>query len=122
MSTRLQGPVNSATVAGEQTRVKKYYREQLDQLDKFGNIPQTFTDRYGAMFWTMFYLKTRMAETGVKLNYRKERVGITSGYAPIQDQLDQLYHDMTDGKLGVAATTGSWYIGITSVKTLFPKT
>ena len=53
-----------------------------------------------------------------KLNYRNERVGITSGYAPIQDQLDQLYHDMTDGKLGVAATTGSWYIGITSVKTL----
>jgi len=72
MSTRLQGPINSASVAGEQTRVKKYYREQLDQLDKFGNIPQTFTDRYGAMFWTMFYLKTRMAETGVKLNYRKE--------------------------------------------------
>tara|TARA_B100001564_G_scaffold356259_1_gene370071 strand:- start:1195 stop:1512 length:318 start_codon:yes stop_codon:yes gene_type:complete len=57
-----------------------------------------------------------------KLNYRNERVGITSGYAPIQDQLDQLYHDMTDGKLGVAATTGSWYTGITSVKTLFPKT
>ena len=57
-----------------------------------------------------------------KLNYRNERVGIVSGYAPIQDQLDQLYHDMTDGKLGVAATTGSWYIGITSVKTLFPKT
>ena len=57
-----------------------------------------------------------------KLDYRNERVGITSGYALIQDQLDQLYHDMTDGKLGVAATTGSWYIGITSVKTLFPKT
>ena len=57
-----------------------------------------------------------------KLDYRNERVGIVSGYAPIQDQLDQLYHDMTDGKLGVAATTGSWYIGITSVKTLFPKT
>ena len=34
----------------------------------------------------------------------------------------QLYHDMKDGKLGVAATTGSWYVGITSVKTLFPKT
>ena len=57
-----------------------------------------------------------------KLNYRNERVGIASGYASIQDQLDQLYHDMTDGKLGVAATTGSWYVGITSVKTLFPKT
>ena len=56
-----------------------------------------------------------------KLNYRYDRVGITSGYAPIEDQLDQLYHDMTDGKLGAGATTGSWYVGITSVKTAFPK-
>ena len=57
--------------------------------------------------------------------YQSDRVvgsATTSGYLPLQDQLDQLYHDMTDGKLGVAATTGSWYIGITSVKTLFPKT
>ena len=58
-----------------------------------------------------------------KLNYQQHRVGTatTSGYISIQDQLDQLYHDMKDGKLGVAATTGSWYVGITSVKTLYPK-
>ena len=54
-------------------------------------------------------------------SYRSQRVGITSGYARITDQLDQLYHDMKDGKLGVAATTGSWYVGITSVKNAFPK-
>ena len=48
-------------------------------------------------------------------------VGTTSGYDTIENQLDQLYHDMQDGKLGVAATTGSWYVGITSVKTAFPK-
>ena len=58
-----------------------------------------------------------------KLNYQLHRVGTatTSGYIPIKDQLDQLYHDMKDGKLGAAATTGSWYVGITSVKTLYPK-
>ena len=59
-----------------------------------------------------------------KLNYRTDRVvgsATTSGYALIQDQLDQLYHDMTNGKLGAGATTGSWYVGITSVKTAFPK-
>ena len=59
-----------------------------------------------------------------KLNYQQERVvgiGTTLGYLPLQEQLDQLYHDMTDGKLGVGATTGSWYVGISSVKTLFPK-
>ena len=59
-----------------------------------------------------------------KLNYKSERVvgsATTSGYPFIQDQLDQLYHDMADGKLGAAATTGSWYVGITSIKTAFPK-
>ena len=57
-------------------------------------------------------------------SYKSQRrlgVGSTSGYPLIELQLDQLYHDMTDGKLGVAATTGSWYVGITSVKTAFPK-
>ena len=57
--------------------------------------------------------------------YKKNRVtgiGTTiSGYGSIGEQLDQLYHDMKDGKLGVAATTGSWYVGVTSVKTAFPK-
>ena len=54
-------------------------------------------------------------------SYRSQRVGITSGYLPLQEQLDQLYHDMTNGKLGVGATTGDWYVSITSVKTTFPK-
>ena len=49
-------------------------------------------------------------------------VGTTAGYESIQTQLDQLYHDMKDGKLGVAATTGSWFVGITSVKTAIAKT
>ena len=59
-----------------------------------------------------------------KLNYKIDRVvgsATTSGYPLFEVQLDQLYHDMKDGKLGVAATTGSWYVGITSIKTAFPK-
>ena len=58
-----------------------------------------------------------------KLNYRYQRAGIgtDNGYPNIKEQLDQLYHDMTNGKLGAGATTGSWYVGITSVKTAFPK-
>ena len=49
-------------------------------------------------------------------------IGDTSGYPNIRAQLDQLYHDMKDGKLGVAATTGSWFVGISSVKTAIAKT
>ena len=55
--------------------------------------------------------------------YHPRRVGTatTSGYIPITDQLDQLYRDMKAGKLGAGATTGEWFVGITSVKTIFPK-
>jgi len=55
-------------------------------------------------------------------HHRVLGVGITAGYPPIGDQLDLLYHDIADGKLGVAATTGSWFVGITSVKNAIPKT
>tara|TARA_Y100001963_G_C6540422_1_gene335224 strand:- start:20 stop:409 length:390 start_codon:yes stop_codon:yes gene_type:complete len=57
--------------------------------------------------------------------YQRSRVGIGTTseiiYSPIKTQLDQLYHDMEDGKLGAAATTGSWYVGISSVKSAHPK-
>ena len=58
-----------------------------------------------------------------KLQYQIDRVSIgsTVRYPSITTQLDQLYHDMADGKLGAGATTGSWYVGITSVKIAHPK-
>ena len=58
-----------------------------------------------------------------KTQYRIERVSLanTAHYPSITTQLDQLYHDMADGKLGVGATTGSWYVGISSVKSAHPK-
>ena len=52
---------------------------------------------------------------------RKLGVGTTSGYISLQDQLDQLYHDINAGKFGTDAKTGEWFVGITSVKTAFPK-
>ena len=59
-----------------------------------------------------------------KLNYKSDRVvgsATTSGYALIQDQLDQLYHDINAGKFGADAKTGEWFVGVSSVKTLYPK-
>jgi len=52
---------------------------------------------------------------------RRIGTATTSGYGTFSSQLDQLFHDMKDGKLGAAATTGSWYVGISSVKNAFPK-
>ena len=58
-----------------------------------------------------------------KLKYQIDRVSVASTvhYPNISTQLDQLYHDMKDGKLGVGATTGSWFVGISSVKSAHPK-
>ena len=57
--------------------------------------------------------------------YQRTRNGIGTDskivYPAIETQLDQLFHDMKDGKLGAGATTGSWYIGISSVKSAHPK-
>ena len=49
-------------------------------------------------------------------------VGTTAGYESIANQLDQLYHDIDAGKFGSDAKTGSWFFGITSVKTAIAKT
>mgnify|MGYP005744092293 FL=1 len=53
--------------------------------------------------------------------YVEGRVGITSGYPLMNIQLDQLWHDRNDGKFGDTAKTGSWYVGISSIKSMFPK-
>lgn len=42
-------------------------------------------------------------------------------YGPFSEQLDQLYHDIDDGKLGADAKTGSWYLAIKKVKDDTPK-
>ena len=58
-----------------------------------------------------------------KLNYRIDRagIGIDGGYPDISEQLDQLYHDINAGKFGADAKTGEWFVGISSVKTKYPK-
>ena len=66
--------------------------------------------------------RTALNAAAAAIKYKTDRT--TNGsitYDTIGNQLDQLFHDMKDGKLGVAATTGSWYVGITSVKTANPK-
>ena len=66
--------------------------------------------------------RTSLNAAAAAIKYKTDRT--TNGsitYDTIGNQLDQLFHDMKDGKLGVAATTGSWYVGITSVKNNFPK-
>ena len=64
---------------------------------------------------------TELEKQNAYQSYRRTGLGLTAGYPDLEQQLDMLYKNMADGKLGVAATTGSWYVGITSVKTAFKK-
>ena len=56
-----------------------------------------------------------------KLNYQYQRTNLETGYPSIRTQLDQLYHDINAGKFGANAKTGEWFVGISSVKTKYPK-
>ena len=58
-----------------------------------------------------------------KTKYRTDRVsfGSTVHYPSIPTQLDQLYHDINSGKFGSEAKNGDWFVGISSVKTKYPK-
>ena len=51
---------------------------------------------------------------------RKVGTATTSGYLPLQEQLDQLYRDMKAGKLGVGATTGEWYVAVSYTHLTLP--
>ena len=66
-----------------------------------------------------------VATERAKTQYKQQRtVGVSSTgskYAIISEQLDQLYRDVAAGKFGEDAKTGEWFVGITSVKTAFPK-
>lgn len=42
-------------------------------------------------------------------------------FGSIEQQLDQLYNDIDSGKFGEDAKTGSWYVGITSIKQQYSK-
>ena len=47
--------------------------------------------------------------------------GIQTSYPKLEEQLDQLFHDIESGKFGDTAKTGNWYVVISSVKNTFPK-
>tara|TARA_Y100001937_G_C7023594_1_gene286649 strand:- start:67 stop:351 length:285 start_codon:yes stop_codon:yes gene_type:complete len=55
------------------------------------------------------------------INDRQVGTATTAGYGNFGEQLDKLYRDINAGKFGADAKTGEWFVGISSVKTNFPK-
>ena len=82
-----------------------------------GNAPSTETE-YDAMKANAF---SGTPPTWSDIQAQMYDINRKFEYPDIKEQLDQLYRDMKSGKLGVGATTGEWYVGITSVKTTYPK-
>jgi len=61
-----------------------------------------------------------IASGGASADYASFRTDsmIDGSYPKIPDQLDMLFHDITDGKLG---KTGSWYKAVKATKDKFTK-
>ena len=59
-----------------------------------------------------------IANGGESANYAQYRAG---AYPSIGEQLDKLYHDIDDGKLGSDAKTGTWYATIKATKDKYAK-
>ena len=55
------------------------------------------------------------------INERQVGTATSGGYGNFGEQLDKLYRDINAGKFGADAKTGEWFVGISSVKTAFPK-
>ena len=84
-------------------------------LDKDGN----------KVYWEQSKVDAARVELD-KLKYKKDRskdpiLKFANTYPSVADQLDQLYHDIDAGKFGADAKTGSWFVGISSVKNAYPK-
>ena len=66
--------------------------------------------------------KTLTEDAAIKyVNERQVGTATTVGYGTVEEQLDKLYRDINAGKFGSDAKTGEWFVGISSVKTAFPK-
>ena len=99
--------------------ILKAYPTIVNSSDAFVNYGEDANGN--KVYWEQSKVDAARAELN-KLNYRTERqVGLTTTYASLQEQLDQLYRDVNAGKFGADAKTGEWFVGITSVKTAFPK-
>ena len=109
-----------------------YSTEKGKDLNSDGYPPEKFQgeDITTEAQWTDFLANELETDDFKRLNERAcEILGGTwavpykwsRNYPDIGDQLDALYHDIDDGKLGADAKTGTWFAAVKKVKDDFPK-
>ena len=91
------------------------YVDETTVKDASGNVITTEQSKIDAA-------RVTLDSEAAAIKYQTDRTtdGSTT-YDTIGNQLDQLYHDINAGKFGSDAKTGEWFVGISSVKTLYPK-
>ena len=67
--------------------------------------------------------KALIESGGETADYVEHRTDVHTGYGykSLPDQLDQLYHDIDDGKFGADAKTVTWYAAVKAVKDKYTK-
>ena len=99
----------------------------IDGTDSNAGVYKTDGTKFTPVQSNVDTARTAIDNEKAAVAYKDDRrvgFGETSrfiGYGSISEQLDQLYHDVESGKFGADAKTGSWYVGITSIKTRLPK-
>ena len=81
---------------------------QIRWVDGTSPIPKT----------TIEAKKAEMLSTWNAKNYSRQR---RETYTVLREQLDMLWHDIDDGKLGDDAKTGQFYTAIKTIKDQYPK-
>jgi len=87
--------------------------ESIDNIDAYSTITNDHATKKAEHDAAVAQAATDQA--ALDNQYDQKRLG---AYASYGDQLDQLYHDMTAGKLD---TTGEWHKSIKAVKDAHPK-
>ena len=106
-------------MALDHAAIIKAYPTIVNSSDEFVNYGMDANGN--KVYWEQSKVDAARVELD-KLNYRNDRrVGLSTTYPSLYEQFDQLYRDINAGKFGSDAKTGEWFVGISSVKTAFPK-
>ena len=97
------------------TRVVNGVTETLSDSEFKATIDQWATSRAAADVRND--LKANGGQSADYASFRTDSM-VDGSYPSIPDQLDMLFHDITDGKLG---KTGSWYKAVKATKDKFRK-
>ena len=105
--------------SGEQLDNPDYNQEDSDEFKKEIYVTNLLSS--GNTRLIAEYNANRCNPDNEDYDYEYARQNGDAQYAPIEDQLDQLYHDIDQGRISVKAKTSEFYLNRKQVKESYPK-